>query len=224
LEANLSEIVKIRLNDRRINYNGGYCYAVYVPELEEYGDNSVSLYRSSGILYEDGKPIGKPHAVCTSVENIGKGYFLHWESALNFSTSDNTNPLENGREYIFERDKSAKSYKKQTCVLDESTGLLDMPQVLQVALTNGCNLKCRVCRPDPYHEKVSYLETDLLHKIIDELFEYLTDIRIDSRGELFLHKDTPFFLQEASKRDIDVFVSTNGMLLNDENIDANTCR
>jgi radical SAM protein with 4Fe4S-binding SPASM domain len=215
----MDDIIRINLRDRDIVYSGGECFSAEIPELKNYSDNQTTSYRSSGVLYEDGKVVGKSHVPYESVQKLGKGRFVHWESTLNFSSSDNTSPLENGREYIFELDKSSPSYKAKVKVIDEQTGLLDMPQLLQLVMTNSCNLNCRICRPEDFQYTKTFQNRETLENIVDQLFDYLSYLRLDSGGELFLNKELPFVLSEAEKRGIGIFISTNGMLLNDKNIE-----
>lgn len=50
-------------------------------------------------LREDGRPLPRPHAAPTTVHRLGKGAYLHEESRLVFSTTDNSDPRTNGRAY-----------------------------------------------------------------------------------------------------------------------------
>lgn len=93
-------------------------------------------------------------------------------------------------------------------------GYLDAPNTMHLNLTNVCNLRCRICRtenPQPY-----YLSHALLEKIIAESFDNLTNLRIDSAGEHLLSSELPFVLGEAAKRQLPVFMSTNGALMTRE--------
>jgi hypothetical protein len=50
-------------------------------------------------LCEDGRIIGTPHSVHDDIRIKGGGLYSFWSGALYFSTSDNPDPNENGREY-----------------------------------------------------------------------------------------------------------------------------
>ena len=50
-------------------------------------------------LYEDGRPLGPPHAAHDTVRTAGGGAFSHWGDALYFSSSDASDPRTNGRVY-----------------------------------------------------------------------------------------------------------------------------
>src|SRR5262249_9738070 len=72
---------------------------VFAPSHKEYHDSAGSGSVSRLILLEDGKPLGPPHQVHEVVRNKGGGRYSHWGTGLHFSTSDNSDPRTNGREY-----------------------------------------------------------------------------------------------------------------------------
>jgi hypothetical protein len=52
------------------------------------------------LVYENEKLLGPAHSQRADVEKIGRGGYLHLKGkGLLFSTSDNTDPLKNGRTY-----------------------------------------------------------------------------------------------------------------------------
>lgn len=80
--------------------DSGYCYKIGY-DLPQIGD-SDSLPRISTMqLYENGVPLGPAHAVHHDIRLYGQGQYSHWGNTLYFSTSDNTNPLSNGRKYTY---------------------------------------------------------------------------------------------------------------------------
>ena len=81
----------------------GYCFRVrpsptQFPTWDDPSDPSHSCL----ILYEDGKPLGPAHEPLDLVRQIGFGRYAYWDRVLYFSSSDNSNPLENGRTYTIE--------------------------------------------------------------------------------------------------------------------------
>jgi hypothetical protein len=50
-------------------------------------------------LFEDARLIDRPHALHREIEEVGGGLYSHWNGALWFSTSDNSDPRRNGRRY-----------------------------------------------------------------------------------------------------------------------------
>ena len=94
-------------------------------------------------------------------------------------------------------------------------------------ITYKCNEACIHCyNPGAAHKKgdKNKRKTDLISK--NETIELLDDLvkigvfRITlSGGEAFLHKDFFFIMEEAKKRNFQVMIFTNGLLLNDKNLD-----
>lgn len=66
------------------------------------GDHPFNLHRSDLLVFEDGKPTGRPHTSFGSVRDLGGGDYLHWGRLLIFSTPDGTDPRTNGRTYRVE--------------------------------------------------------------------------------------------------------------------------
>lgn len=65
-------------------------------------DSADNTARSDIELYEDQAPLGPAHSVHTDVGKLGRGRFSHWRFAYSmflFSSSDNSDPNTNGRNY-----------------------------------------------------------------------------------------------------------------------------
>lgn len=74
----------------------GHCWIATIPLLP-----SDCESRSRLQLFEDGRLLGPAHAPQTEVVQYGSGRFSHWARSLFFSSSDNTDPGQNGRVYTF---------------------------------------------------------------------------------------------------------------------------
>lgn len=77
-------------------YDGGYAWLRAAPVP----------YREMFVrVYEDGVPLGPAQALHADVRSLGNGRYSHWlfdgAPMVMFSTSDNSNPNENGRRYEF---------------------------------------------------------------------------------------------------------------------------
>jgi len=81
----------------RIMHEEGYCYRADVPGALM--DNARG--RSAIEVLESGRPLGPAHSHHEDVRRLGGGRFNHWEGYLWFSSSDNSDPRENGRNYTF---------------------------------------------------------------------------------------------------------------------------
>jgi hypothetical protein len=67
-----------------------------------FADSADNDSRSDVELYEDDKPLGPAHNGHADVGKLGQGRFSHWRynySIFLFSSSDNTDPRTNGRNY-----------------------------------------------------------------------------------------------------------------------------
>lgn len=94
-----TNVIKGSLVNSNLRSDGGYAYKITIP-IED-GDSQVNPNQSTLKLFENGKEIGGAHAVHNDIRNIGRGRFSHWGKTLIFSTSDNTNPMKNGRTYTY---------------------------------------------------------------------------------------------------------------------------
>jgi peptidoglycan/LPS O-acetylase OafA/YrhL len=86
-----------------IRHETGYAFSVvaptgarwlYVPSDEPGNERQSTLH-----IFEDGNPLGPPHAVHDSIRNVGLGALSHWGDYVYFSASDNSDPRSNGRRY-----------------------------------------------------------------------------------------------------------------------------
>lgn len=62
-------------------------------------DNVDQWTRSPLELFEDGRPLGRAHALHEHIRVFGAGAYSHWRERLLFSSSDNSDPNVNGRGY-----------------------------------------------------------------------------------------------------------------------------
>jgi hypothetical protein len=63
-------------------------------------DDKPDAQRSPVQLYENDKPLGPPHSQIADIEHLGEGRYAHRRGkGLIFSTSDNSDPNNNGRHY-----------------------------------------------------------------------------------------------------------------------------
>lgn len=75
-------------------------YDPILAPLERLCDDVDNPRRSPLRLLEDGKLLGPAHELHQSIGDEGRGRYSHWTgNALIFSTSDNSDPNANGREY-----------------------------------------------------------------------------------------------------------------------------
>jgi glycosyltransferase involved in cell wall biosynthesis len=80
--------------------DGGHAFLMQLPQLAVPGDDTDDPCRSHLVVLEDGGPLGPAHTAHDIIRSKGGGAFSHWGGRLYFSTSDNTDPRCNGREYV----------------------------------------------------------------------------------------------------------------------------
>jgi MoaA/NifB/PqqE/SkfB family radical SAM enzyme len=95
------------------------------------------------------------------------------------------------------------------------------PMTLQIEPTNRCNLLCKHCFR---FDKASKRETgDMTYedfkKIINQ-FKYLFDVSLIGLGESFLNRDLPKMIDLLGRRRIDISLTTNGTVLDNQILDA----
>ena len=72
----------------------------YLDVLAVLADKPGNLNRSPIVLYENGRALGPAHSNHGDIARLGEGRYSHWKSqGMVFSSSDNTNPNTNGRQY-----------------------------------------------------------------------------------------------------------------------------
>ena len=85
------------LDPKNVNHEIGNCYTV---GLQHGAPSDVAGGHSDLVLLEDGKPLGPAHSPHVDIRNEGRGRYSHWGArTIYFSTSDNSDPTANGREY-----------------------------------------------------------------------------------------------------------------------------
>ena len=92
------EDVVVKILKRDIEPEIGNCWTATIPELAS-GDTLSDPLASHAQLFEDGDPIGPPHAQHADIRARGGGLFSHWGDTLYFSSLDNSDPRATERQY-----------------------------------------------------------------------------------------------------------------------------
>lgn len=85
--------------DNQILHEIGFCYTMEIPKYSLISDKSTNINQSKLTLYENNVPFEQAHCVHDDIRKKGAGRYSHWNGALYFSTSDNTDPRKNGKTY-----------------------------------------------------------------------------------------------------------------------------
>jgi hypothetical protein len=82
---------------KRIVHAGGFAYRArtFHPGL------SSHRRPSSGVLFEDARPLGPATQLHDEIREFGAGRYSFWYLDIYFSASDNSDPRSNGRRYSF---------------------------------------------------------------------------------------------------------------------------
>ena len=80
---------------RRIVSDSGFGFRTRGPRRMISDQEGSSML----ILLEDDLPLAAPHTVHDEIRRLGRGRYSHWGRCIYFSTSDNTDPRNNGRVY-----------------------------------------------------------------------------------------------------------------------------
>src|SRR5690349_24652141 len=83
---------------RQVGQSGWVCDLP--AELQTLTDSNEQPYRCALWLYEGGQLLGPAHALHHEIEVVGGGCYSFWDRVVYFSTSDGTDPNQNGRAYL----------------------------------------------------------------------------------------------------------------------------
>jgi hypothetical protein len=90
----------VRLDPAAVDRQSGHAFWVQLPiEWLGYASDHVDPQRSTLVVEEDGVALGPGNAALATVQEVGRGAYLHWGVWLYFSASDNSDPRTNGRAY-----------------------------------------------------------------------------------------------------------------------------
>jgi len=105
----------------------GHCYTVPMPNSLSNDENSRSYIE----LFEDGLKLKLGHQSHDEIRKKGNGRYSHWGSFFYFSSSDNSDPRENGRTYTLR--ESGHFYSSTIKKIEPESGkcfLTELPKSL----------------------------------------------------------------------------------------------
>jgi len=80
--------------------DSGHAYSAIIPQFTDVSDTTDTPQRSRITLCENGRALGPAHSLHDDIRKLGNGRFSHWVARVIFSSSDNSDPNTNGREYV----------------------------------------------------------------------------------------------------------------------------
>lgn len=90
---------------------------------------------------------------------------------------------------------------------------IEHPHIIEIEMTNDCNLKCKHCHRNAMKRPVGHMELEVFRKLVDEISQYpISFLRIVGLGEPSLNPHFRQMLQYASRKGIKIEIATNGEL------------
>ena len=100
-------------------------------------------------------------------------------------------------------------------MMDRKINLNSYPRKIEFKLTNKCNLTCIMCSKEDHG--CDFVASDKLINDLIDIMPYLQSLTIRG-GEVFLHKRLYEILEKCKENELFVEIITNGLLLDDYNI------
>ncbi|UCD54950.1 MAG: radical SAM protein [Candidatus Omnitrophota bacterium] len=91
--------------------------------------------------------------------------------------------------------------------------LPDFPFLVDVELTNHCNLKCIFCGQQAMKRDKGFMSETTLKKIVDECAGHNTPIRFIRLGEPFLHPKITDFCKYVKSKGLILHITSNGLAI-----------
>ncbi len=105
-------------------------------------------------------------------------------------------------------------------VLRHKEQLPSFPYLIDIELTNYCNLKCIFCGQQSMKRPKGFMSEEIFKKIVDECFQFGTPIRFIRWGEPFLHPKIIDFFKYAKSKGLLVHVTNNGLAIKEGQMKA----
>jgi len=102
----MTETAKSRYDLTSFTPYKGHCWIADLPYGVPAGDGPGVRGSSALRLFEDGRELDLPNTDHTEICALGRGRYQHWGRTLMLSTSDGSDPRDNGRRYHLEFDGS----------------------------------------------------------------------------------------------------------------------
>lgn len=103
-------------------------------------------------------------------------------------------------------------------VLKNRDNVTPFPQLVDVELTNHCNLSCIFCGQQAMKRPKGFMTWKTFKKVVDECAIHKTPIRFIRWGEPFLHKKILDFTRYIKDNDLLLHITTNGLALKEKDM------
>lgn len=105
-------------------------------------------------------------------------------------------------------------------ILQHKDALPKFPFLVDIELTNHCNLKCIFCGQQAMTRHKGFISEKVFKKVVDECSQYNSPIRFIRWGEPFLHKKIIDFCKYIKSKNLLLHITTNGLALKDDHMKA----
>ena len=105
-------------------------------------------------------------------------------------------------------------YKSSEYILNKDN---KMPLIVDVELTNNCNLSCKMCSRANMCRKKGFMDRDTFEKLVDECKKYGIPMRFIGWGEPFLHPEIISYLKYA--KPLLLHITNNGQIIREDQME-----
>ncbi len=105
-------------------------------------------------------------------------------------------------------------------LLQDKDKLPDFPFLVDVELTNHCNLSCIMCPRHAMKRDKGFMSEEIFKGVVEECAQRKTPIRLIRFGEPFLHPKIVEFCRHAKSNELMVHVTNNGLAINEADMQA----
>ncbi|MBN2459173.1 radical SAM protein [Candidatus Woesearchaeota archaeon] len=98
-------------------------------------------------------------------------------------------------------------------VLKHRDDVPDFPYIVDVEITNWCNLQCIFCGQQAMTREKGFMSMKLLSKLADECAKHKTPMRFIGWGEPFMHPKIMEFCKYAKSKGVVIHISNNGLAI-----------
>ncbi len=105
-------------------------------------------------------------------------------------------------------------------ILKNKNKLPEFPFLVDIELTNHCNLKCVFCGQMVMSRKKGFIHEDIFKKVVDECGKYSAPIRLIRFGEPFLHSKIIDFCKYIKSKKLPLHITNNGLIVKESELEA----
>jgi len=103
-------------------------------------------------------------------------------------------------------------------VLQHKDKLRNFPFLVDVELTNHCNLSCIFCGQQAMTRDKGFISEEILKKVVDECSKFNAPIRFIRWGEPFLHPKIIDFCKYIKSKQLLLHITTNGLAMKESDM------